>query len=45
MLCKRFVINAGIKRVIARENKEEFTIYEVEDWIKNDESLEGKLGY
>lgn len=45
MLCKRFVINAGIKRVIARENKTDFTIYEVDEWIKNDESLEGKLGY
>lgn len=45
MLCKRFVINAGIKKVIARENKTEFTIYNVDDWIKNDEGLEGKLGY
>ena len=45
MLCKRFIINAGIKRVIARENKTEFTIYNVDDWIKNDEGLEGKLGY
>ena len=45
MLCKRFVINAGIKRVIARENKAEYTIYDVNEWIKNDESLEGKLGY
>ncbi len=45
MLCKRFVINAGIKRVIARENKTEFTIYNVDDWIKNDEGLEGKSGY
>ena len=45
MLCKRFVINAGIKRVIARENKTEYTIYDVNEWIKNDESLEGKLGY
>lgn len=45
MLCKRFIINAGIKRVIARENKNEYTIYNVDDWIKNDEGLEGKLGY
>ena len=45
MLCKRFIINAGIKRVIARENKTEYTIYNVSDWISNDESLEGKLGY
>jgi len=45
MLCKRFIINAGIKRVIARENKNTYTIYNVDDWIKNDEGLEGKLGY
>lgn len=45
MLCKRFIINAGIKKVIVRENKTEYTIYEVDDWIKNDESLEGKSGY
>lgn len=45
MFCKRFIINAGIKRVIARKSKTEFTIYDVNDWVNNDESLEGKMGY
>ena len=43
-MCKRMVINAGIERVIVRENAEEFSIYNVEDWITNDDSL-GQMGY
>lgn len=43
-MCKRLVINAGIERVIVRENKEEYTIYNVSDWIENDDSL-GQIGY
>jgi dCMP deaminase len=45
MMCKRQVINAGITRVIVREDKENFTIYNVSDWIENDDSLSGKFGY
>ena len=45
MMCKRMVINAGIERVIVRDTKEDFTIYEVADWIDNDDSLSGKFGY
>ena len=45
MMCKRQVINAGIARVIVRENKDEYTIYDVEDWVENDDSLTGKFGY
>lgn len=44
-LCKRMIINAGIKEVIIRNNKKEYTIIETKDFIKNDESLEGILGY
>ena len=43
--CKRLIINAGIKRIFLRENKENFTIVDVEDYIKNDESLTGERGY
>ena len=39
MMCKRQVINAGIKEVIIREDSENFTVYSVEDWIENDDSL------
>ena len=43
-MCKRLVINAGIARVIVRENNDEYTIYNVSDWIENDDSL-GQIGY
>ena len=45
MMCKRVVINSGIKRVIVREPDNKYTIYNVEDWINDDDSLNGKLGY
>ena len=44
-MCKRTIINAGIDKVIVRNNKTEFTEYDVNDWIINDESLDGKIGY
>ncbi len=43
-MCKRLVINAGIERVIVRENLQDYTIYNVKDWIENDDSL-GSIGY
>ena len=45
MMCKRVVISAGINRGIVREPNNEYTIYNVEDWITNDDSLNGKMGY
>lgn len=45
MMCKRLVLNAGITKVIVRETKDEFTVYETSDWIENDDSLSGKFGY
>lgn len=44
-MCKRLVINAGITRVIVRNTKNQFSSVYVDDWVQNDESLEGKLGY
>lgn len=44
-MCKRLVINAGIEKVIVRNTPTEYTVYNISDWIENDESLEGKLGY
>lgn len=43
-MCKRLVINAGIDRVIVRENTDEYTVYNVADWVENDDSL-GQIGY
>ena len=45
MMCKRLVLNAGITKVIVRETRDEFTVYETADWIENDDSLAGKFGY
>ncbi|MDR0918664.1 MAG: dCMP deaminase family protein [Oscillospiraceae bacterium] len=45
MLCKRLIINSGIKKVLVRETKTEYKILTVEDWVKNDKPLEDKAGY
>lgn len=44
-MCKRQIINAGIERVVVRNTPTEYTEISVEDWIENDDSLDGKLGY
>ena len=44
-MCKRSVINAGIEKVIVRDDKQNYRVIEVKDWIENDETLEGKKGY
>ena len=44
-MCKRVVINAGISKVIVRDTPEEFTVFDVNDWIENDDSLTGQFGY
>lgn len=45
MMCKRQVINAGISKVIIRNNKLEYTEINVADWIDDDDSLSGIFGY
>ena len=44
-MCKRLIINAGIRRVFVRDTDTDYRIFEVQDWIDHDESLEGKFGY
>ena len=44
-LCKRFIINAGIEKIIIRKNKTDFEIIDVDELIKNDESSVGTRGY
>ena len=44
-MCKRQIINAGIVRVVVRLDKENFHVYNVQQWIEDDESLSGKFGY
>ena len=44
-LCKKMIINAGIKKVIIRIGKGNYKIVDVQEWIDNDELLEGKMTY
>jgi len=44
-MCKRTVINAGIKTVYIRDDKDHFRVIPVSEWIEKDESLDGKFGY
>lgn len=37
MMCKRFVINSGISRVVIRDTEEEYRVVDVKDWITNDD--------
>ena len=45
MMCKKQVINAGIAYVVVRDDKQSFRVIDVNDWIKDDDSLTGTFGY
>ena len=44
-MCKRLIINAGIEQVVIRNSPDEYKIIPVQDWVVNDESLDGVKGY
>ena len=44
-MCKRMIINSGITTVIIRNDKTKYTSISVSDWIDNDESILGVMGY
>ena len=44
-MCKRFIINSGITKMIFRDSKTKYREIEVQDLIDNDDSLNGTLGY
>ena len=45
MMCKRQVINAGIAFVVVRDDKENFRVIDVNEWIENDDSLSGEFSF
>ena len=45
MMCKRTILNAGISTVVVRDTPTEYRVINVADWIENDDSLSGNLGY
>ncbi|MGI5972033.1 MAG: deoxycytidylate deaminase [Oscillospiraceae bacterium] len=38
-MCRRLIINAGIKRVVIRSTKTDYTVINVRDWVFEDDSL------
>ena len=44
-MCKRMIINAGIEKVVVRDDRDHYRVIEVSSWVEDDESLEGRKGY
>ena len=44
-MCKRVVINAGIERVVIRDDDNNYRTILTINWIMDDESVAGTLGY
>ena len=44
-LCKKMIINSGIETIIIRDNKEKYKVVNVEEYIKNDDTIKGDVGY
>jgi len=45
-MCRRMIMNAGISNVVVRNTQDTYTtIVVLDEWINNDDSLEGVLGY
>ena len=38
-MCRRVIINAGVARVVIRNTQREYSVVQVEDWIREDDSL------
>ena len=39
-MCRRFIINAGIRRVVCRVAEDKYETIDVRDWIFNDDSVD-----
>ncbi|MDT8715595.1 cytidine deaminase [Clostridium sp. 19966] len=44
-LCKRFILNSGIEKVIIRDTKNDYRVVDAEMWVQEDDSLIGDGSY
>lgn len=44
-MCKRLIINSGIKQVCVRDDADNYRLMQVSEWVEHDESLDGAFGY
>ena len=42
-MCRRMIINAGIDKVVVRNTRDEYSIYDVQDWVAEDDVLPDEL--
>ena len=38
-MCRRLIINAGIKQVVCRTGEEEYVVVDTQEWVDNDDTL------
>ena len=38
-MCRRLIINAGIDRVVIRSTRQDYSVVQVVDWVREDDSL------
>ena len=43
-MCRRMIINAGLKNVVTRLSPTSFRVVEVQDWVEEDDSLPAEQG-
>lgn len=43
-MCRRQVINAGIKKVVVRSSPTDYTVVHVEDWVRLDDTIPEEAG-
>ncbi|WDV46076.1 deaminase [Clostridiaceae bacterium M8S5] len=44
-MCKKMIINSGIKAIVIRDTKDEYREIKVKQWIVEDDSLSSEMGY
>ena len=44
-MCQKMIINAGIEKVVVRDDIDNYREISVSDWVENDESLDGISAY
>ena len=44
-LCRKMIINSGLVKVFVRKNNSEYIEIDVEEWIKHDDLIDGKITY
>lgn len=45
LMCRKLIINSGITHVYVRIDKRNYKVIDVDEWIKNDDFLNGNFSY